>query len=68
MYRDSSNAAGYRDLLRSYAGFGKPVVVSEFGCCTYEGAADAGGAGFMIFDRDTQPRGAEAEGRRPAAK
>ena len=55
LYRDSSNAAGYRDLLRSYAGSGKPVVVSEFGCCTYEGAADAGGAGFMIFDRDTQP-------------
>jgi hypothetical protein len=54
LYRDSSNAAGYRDLLRSYLRFGKPVVVSEFGCCTYEGAADAGGAGFMIFD-DTQP-------------
>jgi hypothetical protein len=42
LYRDSSNAAGYRDLLRSYARFGKPVVVSEFGCCTYKGAADAG--------------------------
>lgn len=55
LYRDSSNAAGYRDLLRSYARFGKPVVVSEFGCCTYEGAADAGGAGFLIFDLDTQP-------------
>ncbi|MGH3321873.1 MAG: hypothetical protein ACRDN9_17205 [Streptosporangiaceae bacterium] len=55
LYRDSSNAAGYRDSLRSYARFGKPVVVSEFGCCTYKGAADAGGAGFMIFDDDTQP-------------
>jgi hypothetical protein len=56
LYRDSSNAAGYRDSLRSYTRFGKPVVVSEFGCCTYQGAADAGGAGFMIFDEDdTQP-------------
>ena len=55
LYRDSSNAAGYRDLLRSYARSGKPVVVSEFGCCTYRGAADAGGAGFMVFDYDPQP-------------
>lgn len=54
LYRDSSNAAGYRELLRGYARFGKPVVVSEFGCCTYTGAAAAGGAGFMIFDYDPQ--------------
>ncbi|HEU5388230.1 MAG TPA: hypothetical protein VFV73_20225 [Streptosporangiaceae bacterium] len=55
LYRDRSNAAGYRDALRGYARFGKPVVISEFGCCTYAGAADAGGAGFMIFDYDPQP-------------
>lgn len=55
LYRDSSNAAGYRDSLRSYTRFGKPVVVSEFGCCTYKGAADAGGSGFMVVDYDTQP-------------
>jgi len=54
LYRDSSNAAGYRDALRGYARAGKPVVVSEFGCCTYAGAADAGGAGFMIFDYDPE--------------
>lgn len=54
LYRDSSNAAEYRDQLRSYARFGKPVVVSEFGCCTYRGAADAGGAGFMVVD-DSEP-------------
>lgn len=55
LYRDSSNAAGYHGLLRSYARFGKPVVVSEFGCCTFKGAAGAGGAGFMIFDDETRP-------------
>jgi hypothetical protein len=55
LYRDSSNAAGYRDLLRSYARFAKPVVVTEFGCCTYTGAADAGGLGFTVLDYDTQP-------------
>ena len=55
LYRDRSNAAGYRDLLRSYTRLAKPVVVSEFGCCTYQGAADAGGLGFMIFRDGTQP-------------
>jgi hypothetical protein len=57
LYRDSSNAAGYRESLRSYRRFGKPVVVSEFGCCTYRGAADAGGLGFAVLDYDTQPPG-----------
>lgn len=54
LYRDSSNAADYRHQLGGYAGFGKPVVISEFGCCTYRGAADAGGAGFMVID-DSDP-------------
>src|ERR1700678_2796409 len=55
LYRDKSNAAVYRDLLRGYARFAKPVVVTEFGCCTYAGAADAGGLGFAVLDYDTRP-------------
>jgi hypothetical protein len=55
LYRDSSNAAVYRDVLRSYRRFGKPVTVTEFGCCTYQGAADAGGLGFDVLDYDGQP-------------
>lgn len=58
LYRDSSNAAGYRDALRGYTRFGKPVVISEFGCCTYEGAADEGGAGFL---KTTELRRSETE-------
>ncbi|MGH3626344.1 MAG: hypothetical protein ACRDRL_02710 [Sciscionella sp.] len=57
LYRDSSNAAEYRESLRSYRRFGKPVVVSEFGCCTYRGAADAGGQGFAVLDYETKPPG-----------
>jgi hypothetical protein len=55
LYRDKNNAAGYRDLIRSYLGHGKPMTVTEFGCCTYTGAADAGGAGFVVVDFDTDP-------------
>jgi hypothetical protein len=54
-YRDADNAAGYRDALRAYRRFGKPVAVTEFGCCTYRGAADRGGTGFMIVDEKTGP-------------
>jgi hypothetical protein len=54
-YRDADNAASYRDALRAYRRFGKPVAVTEFGCCTYRGAADRGGLGFMIVDEETGP-------------
>jgi hypothetical protein len=54
-YRDADNAAGYRDALRAYRRFGKPVAVTEFGCCTYRGAADRGGMGWMIVDEKSDP-------------
>ncbi len=54
-YRDADNAAGYRDALRAYRRFGKPVAVTEFGCCTYRGAADRGGMGWMIVDEKSGP-------------
>ncbi len=54
-YRDADNAAGYRDALRAYRRFGKPVAVTEFGCCTYRGAASRGGLGWMITDDKSDP-------------
>ena len=54
-YRDADNAAGYRDALRAYRRFGKPVAVTEFGCCTYRGAATRGGMGWMIVDEKSDP-------------
>ncbi|MEU4423987.1 hypothetical protein AB0F81_25435 [Actinoplanes sp. NPDC024001] len=47
-YRQSSNAATYVEQLRRFRRHGKPVVITEFGCCTYQGAENRGGAGFMI--------------------
>jgi|GEM_PF-6243484 len=31
-------------LIKRYLAYNKPVVIGEFGCCTYQGAEDAGGA------------------------
>ncbi len=33
-YRDASNASGFCDVVRNYLVYGKPTVVTEFGCCT----------------------------------
>ncbi|GAB2804392.1 hypothetical protein GCM10027176_06670 [Actinoallomurus bryophytorum] len=54
-YRDESNAGGFAGELRRRVTSGKPVVVTEFGCCTYRGAAGRGGTGWMIVDRDAEP-------------
>jgi hypothetical protein len=54
-YRDAGNAARYRDELRACRRFGRPVAVTEFGCCTYRGAAGRGGMGWMIADENSDP-------------
>ncbi|MEV6009467.1 hypothetical protein AB0M29_21980 [Streptomyces sp. NPDC051976] len=47
-YRDAHNAGTYGDEIRAHVRHGKPLVVSEFGCCTYQGAGDRGGLGWAI--------------------
>ncbi|QHW34693.1 abortive infection protein [Paenibacillus rhizovicinus] len=54
-YRDRMNQGSYREKLRAYFKHGKPVVVLEFGCCTYAGASEKGGYGWAIVDRDQSP-------------
>src|SRR5258708_1753382 len=49
-YREKFNKKTYREKLRTYFKHGKPVVVLEFGCCTYKGAEDKGGYGWAIVD------------------
>jgi hypothetical protein len=45
-YRTAATAATFRDLMRAFvaqgAAQGKPVVITEFGCATFRGAAGAG--------------------------
>jgi hypothetical protein len=54
-YRDAGNADAYRDHLRALVAPGKPVVATEFGCCTYRGAGQRGGMGWAIVDRKSDP-------------
>jgi hypothetical protein len=54
-YLDAMTKNNYREKLRKYASAGKPVVISEFGCCTYQGAEEKGGYGWAIIDRSQNP-------------
>jgi hypothetical protein len=50
-YRDATNAAAFPRSLAAAVGQGKPYAVTEFGCCTFRGAADvAGGAEPVTYD------------------
>ena len=57
-YRDATNAEGFRAELRKFLGHGKPLAVTEFGCCPYAGAAGRGGTGWAIIEAaaDGSPR------------
>jgi hypothetical protein len=57
LYRDARIRDQFADLLQRYFTHGRPVVITEFGCCTYQGAADAGGMGWAIVDLDTAQLG-----------
>ena len=55
-YRDAGTRDGYAPRLRGLSQHGKPVVVTETGCATYTGAADAGGLAWTAVDRSATPR------------
>jgi hypothetical protein len=59
LYREARIREGFADILRRFFVHDLPVAITEFGCCTYRGAADAGGRGFAILDitggRDSTP-------------
>jgi hypothetical protein len=55
-YRDAQNARWYRQGLQPYYTHGKPVAMTEFGCCTYQGAEMKGAAGWGILDTSSTRR------------
>jgi hypothetical protein len=55
LYRDRWNERTYAADLRRLRRFGKPVIVTEFGCSTFDGAQRLGGGGWMIVDFDADP-------------
>jgi hypothetical protein len=54
-YRAAHNARTFREEIRGLHRYGRPVAITEFGCCAYRGAADRGGRGWMIIDREHRP-------------
>ena len=55
-YRDAGNAHFYAEMLRREHRHGKPVSITEFGCCTYVGAGARGGLGWFVGDLGADPR------------
>jgi hypothetical protein len=55
-YREANNRNNFREKLRTFFKYGKPVVILEFGCCTYQGAEDKGGYGWAIVDHQHTPK------------
>ncbi|MBV9335595.1 MAG: hypothetical protein JO243_06845 [Solirubrobacterales bacterium] len=55
LYRDHTNRSSFDAPLRPALAYGKPVVISEVGLCTYRGAEHAGGMGWAIIDHTSRP-------------
>jgi hypothetical protein len=55
LYRSAANADTFAEAVRKQVAPGKPFVATEFGCCTYQGAAEAGGTGWAIVDYEAKP-------------
>ncbi|MER7045065.1 hypothetical protein [Streptomyces jumonjinensis] len=55
-YRDAQTADRLADGLRALTALGRPAAVTEFGCTTYRGAADAGGRGDTVVVWDDRAR------------
>ncbi len=47
-YRDMRIKDVYGKMVKGYLAYNKPVMIGEFGCCTYQGADKLGGNGFII--------------------
>jgi hypothetical protein len=56
LYRDARIRDRFTEVLQRYFAYERPVAIAEFGCCTYRGAADAGGRGFAILDTSALDR------------
>lgn len=55
LYRDTRIKDSYGNIVKRYFVHNKPVIIGEFGCCTYQGAEDAGGRGWGIVDINSMP-------------
>jgi hypothetical protein len=54
-YRAAENRDHFSWEIKRRFRHGKPVAITEFGCCAYRGAADRGGMGWAIVDTEAEP-------------
>jgi hypothetical protein len=54
-YRSAGNPNTIAQQLKPYFAHGKPVIITETGCCTYRGAENEGGMGWTIIDQAAMP-------------
>jgi hypothetical protein len=55
LYRDEVNKAKYARAVEVLGSRGRPLIIGEFGCCTYAGADRLGGSGYDIVDHTVRP-------------
>lgn len=54
-YLEAGNRWRFESDVRRHVRSGKPVLITEFGCCGYQGAAERGAAGFGVIDYGSEP-------------
>ncbi|TWD79975.1 hypothetical protein FB561_1041 [Kribbella amoyensis] len=54
-YSYHEDRAGHTAELARFRRWGKPILILEFGCCTFTGAPEAGGMGWDIVDYTVDP-------------
>jgi len=54
-YKASFNAFFYEKKLKKLLSICKPVVITEFGCCCYDGADQKGPTGYLVLDTSKWP-------------
>ena len=55
LYKASFNKSYFNKTLDKLASYGKPVAITEFGCCSYNGADDKGPTGYSVLDISKKP-------------
>ena len=55
LYKASFNASHFNKTLKSLFSKQKPVIITEFGCCSYDGADKKGPAGYFVLNSAVDP-------------
>jgi hypothetical protein len=55
LYREAANPHQFTYALKQHRSYDMPLVITEFGCCTFRGAAGLGARGWEIIDASTLP-------------